>query len=99
MFILKVFQKNQRIKDLKKEVAVLKPKEIMNGVSVVLVAGSIAWMVTTLIEVDKRTAVTMVKVEENHKMIHTLWIDFINRKTIDGNLAGINVPTNNKSTR
>ena len=33
----------------------LKPKEIMNGVSVVLVAGSIAWMVTTLIEVDKRT--------------------------------------------
>jgi|TARA_R100000353_G_scaffold91236_1_gene67294 hypothetical protein len=77
----------------------LKPKEIMNGVSVVLVAGSIAWIVTTLIEVDKKTAVTMVKVEENHKMLHTLWIDFINRKTIDGNLAGINVPTNNKSTR
>ena len=77
----------------------LKPKEIMNGVSVVLVAGSIAWIVTTLIEVDKRTAVTVVKVEENHKMLHTLWIDFINRKTIDGNLAGINVPTNNKSTR
>ena len=99
MCILKAFQKNQRIIDLKEEVAVLKPKEIMNGVSIVLVAGSIAWMVTTLIEVDKRTAVTMVKVEENHKMIHTLWIDFINRKTIDGNLAGINVPTNNKSTR
>lgn len=99
MYTLKVFQKNQRITDLKEEAVVLKPKEIMNGVSIVLVAGSIAWMVTTLIEVDKRTAVTMVKVEENHKMIHTLWIDFINRKTIDGNLAGINVPTNNKSTR
>ena len=99
MYIPKVLQKSQRIIDLKKEVVVLKPKEIMNGVSIVLVAGSIAWMVTTLIEVDKRTAVTMVKVEENHKMIHTLWIDFINRKTIDGNLAGINVPTNNKSTR
>jgi hypothetical protein len=68
-------------------------------VTAVLVAGSIAWIVTTLIEVDKRTAVTVVKVEENHKMLHTLWIDFINRKTIDGNLAGINVPTNNKSTR
>ena len=38
----------------------------------------------------------MVKVEENHKMLHTLWIDFINRKTIDGNLAGFNEPTNNK---
>jgi len=46
---------------------VLKPKEIMNGVSIVLVAGSIAWIVTTLIEVDKKTAVTVVKVEENHK--------------------------------
>ena len=68
----------------------------MNGVSVVLVAGSIAWIVTTLIEVDKRTAVTVVKVEENHKMLHTLWIDFINRKTIDGNLAGIDVKTDHK---
>ena len=77
----------------------LRAKDMINGISVVLVAGSIAWIVTTLIEVDKRTAVTVVKVEENHKMLHTLWIDFINRKTIDGNLAGINVPTNNKSTR
>ena len=99
MYIPKVLQKSQRIIDLKEEVEVLKPKEIMNGVSIVLVAGSIGWMVTTLIEVDKRTAVTMVKVEENHKMLHTLWIDFINRKTIDGNLAGFNVPTNNKTTR
>ena len=99
MWILKVFHQRQKIIDLKKEVVVLKPKEIMNGVSIVLVAGSIGWMVTTLIEVDKRTAVTMVKVEENHKMLHTLWIDFINRKTIDGNLAGFNVPTNNKTTR
>ena len=77
----------------------LKTKELISGVSIVLVAGSIAWIVSTLIEVDKRTAVTVVKVEENHKMLHTLWIDFINRKTIDGNLAGINVPTNNKSIR
>ena len=77
----------------------LKTKELISGVSIVLVAGSIAWIVSTLIEVDKRTAVTVVKVEENHKMLHTLWIDFINRKTIDGNLAGFNAPTNNKSTR
>ena len=66
---------------------VLKLRDTITGVSIVLVAGSIGWIVTTLIEVDKRTAVTAVKVEENHKMIHTLWIDFVRRKT-DGNLAG-----------
>jgi len=59
---------------------VLKVRDMITGVSIVLAAGSIGWIVTTLIEVDKRTAVTVVKVEENHKMIHTLWIDFINRK-------------------
>mgnify|MGYP003128487484 FL=1 len=76
----------------------LKVRDVITGVSSVLVAGSIGWIVTTLIEVDKRTAVTVVKVEENHKMIHTLWIDFINRKT-DGNLAGFNFETDNKFTR
>jgi len=76
----------------------LKVRDVITGVSSVLVAGSIGWIVTTLIEVDKRTAVTVVKVEENHKMIHTLWIDFINRKT-DGNLAGFNFEANNKLTR
>ena len=77
---------------------VLKLRDTITGVSIVLVAGSIGWIVTTLIEVDKRTAVTAVKVEENHKMIHTLWIDFVRRKT-DGNLAGFNASTNNKVTR
>ena len=76
----------------------LKVRDVLTGVSSVLVAGSIGWIVTTLIEVVKRTAVNVVKVEENHKMIHTLWIDFINRKT-DGNLAGFNFETNNKLTR
>ena len=77
---------------------VLKLRDTITGVSIVLVAGSIGWIVTTLIEVDKRTAVTAVKVEENHKMIHTLWIDFVRRKT-DGNLAGFNFETDNKFTR
>ena len=74
----------------------LKPKEIMNGVSVVLVAGSIAWIVTTLIEVDKRTAITEIKVKENNEMITVLWADFMKRKGEDGNLAGINVKTDHK---
>ena len=71
----------------------------MSGVSVVLVAGSIVWIVSTLIEVDKRTAITEVKVTENHKMLHTLWVDFIKRKTQNGNLAEFNLKTDNKITR
>ena len=77
----------------------LKTKELISGVSIVLVAGSIAWIVSTLIEVDKRTAITEVKVTENHKMLHTLWVDFIKRKTQNGNLAEFNLKTDNKSTR
>ena len=77
----------------------LKTKELISGVSIVLVAGSIAWIVSTLIEVDKRTAVTEVKVTENHKMLHTLWVDFIRRKTQDGNLAEFNFKTDNKINR
>jgi len=60
---------------------VLKIKQLINGVSVILVAGSIVWIVTTLIEVDKRTALTEMKVSENHKMIKPLWEDFIRRNT------------------
>ena len=41
---------------------VLKLRDTITGVSIVLVAGSIGWIVTTLIEVDKRTAVTAVKI-------------------------------------
>ena len=77
----------------------LKTKELISGVSIVLVAGSIAWIVSTLIEVDKRTAVTEVKVTENHKMLHTLWVDFIKRKTQNGTLAEFNFKTDNKITR
>ena len=74
-------------------------KDIISGVSVILIAGSIAWIVSTLIGVDKRTAITEVKVTENHKMLRTLWVDFIKRKTKNGNLAEFNFKTNNKITR
>jgi len=59
---------------------VLKIKQLVNGVAVVLVAGSIVWIVTTLIEVDKRTALTEMKVSENHKMIKPLWENFLRSK-------------------
>ena len=56
-------------------------KEISTGVMIVLFAGAIGWSISTLIEVDKRTAIMAEKVSENHKMIKPLWEDFIKRKT------------------
>ena len=74
-------------------------KQIITGVIVTSATGAIAWICSTLINVDKRTAITEIKVKENNEMITVLWADFMKRKGEDGNLAGINVPTNNKSTR
>ena len=59
----------------------------LGGVALSLVV----WILTTLIEVDKRTAVIATKVESNHAMLTPLWEDFIRRKG-DGNLARINAP-------
>ena len=55
-------------------------KEFSTGVMIVLFAGAIGWSISTLIEVDKRTAIMAEKVSENHKMIKPLWEDFIRRK-------------------
>jgi len=44
----------------------------------VTAAGAVlAWMASTLIEVDKRTAVIEVKVEENYKMLEPMWQDWL----------------------
>ncbi len=40
----------------------------------------VVWILTTLIEVDKRTAVIVVKVESNHKMLTPLWEDYVRRQ-------------------
>jgi hypothetical protein len=58
--------------------------------------GAIAWICLTLINVDKRTAITEIKVKENNEMITVLWADFMKRKGEDGNLAEINVKTDRK---
>ncbi len=47
----------------------------LSGVALSLVV----WILTTLIEVDKRTAVIATKVESNHQMLTPLWEDFIRR--------------------
>ena len=54
----------------------------LSGVALSLVV----WILTTLIEVDKRTAVIATKVDSNHAMLTPLWEDFIRRKD-DGDLA------------
>ena len=59
---------------------VLNTRDFINGLSVILAAGSIVWIVSTLIEVDKRTAMTEMKVSENHKMIKPLWENFVRSK-------------------
>ena len=70
-------------------------KELSTGVCIVLFAGAIGWSISTLIEVDKRTAIMAEKVSENHKMITPLWEDFIRRKK-DGYVEGLDEQTDKK---
>ena len=74
---------------------VLKIRDIVTGVTIVLTAGSIGWIVTTLIEVDKRTAITELKVSENHKMLKPLWEEFIRSKT-NGHVERLDEQTDHK---
>lgn len=61
----------------------------------------VVWILTTLIEVDKRTAVIVVKVESNHKMLTPLWEDYVRRQR-NGDVAwfdeaaNIQAPTKEK---
>jgi hypothetical protein len=64
----------------------------LGGVALSLVV----WILSTLIEVDKRTAVIASKVEANHNMLTPLWEDFIRRKG-DGNLARFDAATGFKA--
>ena len=70
-------------------------KDFSTGLMIVLFAGAIGWSVSTLIEVDKRTAIMAEKVSENHKMIKPLWEDFIRRKQ-DGYVERLDEQTNKK---
>jgi len=72
---------------------VLTLKNVIGGLIGTLTATFFVWTASTLVEVDKRTAITEVKVKENNEMIKVLWTEFIKRKD-DGNLAEFNVKTN-----
>ena len=42
----------------------------------------LAWTSLTLIEVDKRTATTVVKVEQNYDMIKPMWEAFVRDRAL-----------------
>ena len=54
-------------------------KQALVGSITTLSLGAITWMTVTLINVDKRTAVMSVKIEQNNSMLKPLWEDFIRR--------------------
>jgi len=70
--------------------------KVISNVAVILIAGSIVWIVSTLIEVDKRTAMTDMKVSEINNMLKPLWEDFISRRNTNGDVERLDEQTNNK---
>ncbi len=54
-------------------------KQALVGSVTTLSLGAITWMTVTLINVDKRTAVMSVKIEQNNEMLKPLWEDFVKR--------------------
>jgi hypothetical protein len=54
-------------------------KQAIVGSITTLSLGAITWMTVTLINVDKRTAVMSVKIEQNNEMLKPLWEDFVKR--------------------
>ena len=70
--------------------------KLISNVAVILIAGSIVWIVSPLIEVDKRTAMTDMKVSEINNMLKPLWEDFISRRNTNGNVERLDEQTNNK---
>ena len=58
-------------------------KTAFGGLLGTVTAAFFLWTASTLVEVDKRTAITEVKVKENNDMIKPLWKDFIRRNKDD----------------
>ena len=56
---------------------------MFGGLIGTVTAAFFLWTASTLVEVDKRTAITEVKVKENNDMIKPLWKDFIRRNRDD----------------
>jgi hypothetical protein len=74
--------------------------EMLNGIYVAIVSitlasvvGMLGWIATSVVDLKTDTAVIAVKVDENHKMLTTLWEDYIDRNS-SGNLAWLNETAN-----
>ena len=70
-------------------------KTAFGGLIGTVTAAFFLWTASTLVEVDKRTAITEVKVRENNKMIKPLWEDFI-RRNANGHVENLDEQTNYK---
>jgi|TARA_B100001057_G_scaffold27061_1_gene24798 hypothetical protein len=70
-------------------------KNIVTGVTITLTTTFFIWTGSTLVEVDKRTAITEVKVKENNNMIKPLWEDFI-RRNANGHVERLDEQTDYK---
>tara|TARA_R100000988_G_scaffold37627_1_gene18831 strand:+ start:287 stop:538 length:252 start_codon:yes stop_codon:yes gene_type:complete len=71
-------------------------RNIVTGVTITLTTTFFIWTGSTLVEVDKRTAITEVKVRENNKMIKPLWEDFIRRSKPNGHVQRLDEQTDYK---
>ena len=55
-------------------------KQISLGILVPIVGGGVGWMPYTLINVDKRTAIMSIKIDQNNRMLTPLWEEFIKQR-------------------
>jgi hypothetical protein len=73
---------------------------IVIGITVTVAAsiiGMFGWIALSVVDLKTDTTVIAIKVDENHKMIKTLWEDYIDRSS-NGNLAWLNEATNIQSS-
>ncbi len=74
--------------------------EMLNGVIVgvsvsvaTAILGMFGWIALSVVDLKTDTTVIALKVAENHKMLTTLWEDYIDR-SLNGNLAWLNETAN-----
>lgn len=74
--------------------------EMLNGIVVgtsvaiaVAIIGMFGWIALSVVDLKTDTAVIALKVDENHKMLTTLWEDYVDRNS-SGNLAWLNETAN-----
>ena len=57
------------------------------------ILGMFGWIALSVVDLKTDTTVIALKVDENHKMLTTLWEDYIDR-SLNGNLTWLNETAN-----